>query len=133
MLYLVLNLKRNSCFHTFLPFQFWMRFNFQMFQNYSLVCNISKKNLSLNSFFFSKTQQTKRDFLSFQWLRVTETTYCVTENTYCVKVVQIRSLFWSVFSCIRTEYRKKRTKKNSVFGHFSFIENFIFCAVRFNR
>ena len=27
--------------------------------------------------------------------------------------------FWSVFSCIRTEYRKIRTRKNSVFGHFS--------------
>ena len=23
---------------------------------------------------------------------------------YCVKFVQIRSYFWSVFSCIRTEY-----------------------------
>ena len=28
-------------------------------------------------------------------------------------------LFWSVFSCIRTEYRKIRTRNNSVFGHFS--------------
>ena len=27
--------------------------------------------------------------------------------------------FWSVFSCIRTEYRKIPTRKNSVFGHFS--------------
>ena len=33
--------------------------------------------------------------------------------------VQIRSFFWSVYSCIRTEHRKKRTRKNSVFGHFS--------------
>ena len=24
--------------------------------------------------------------------------------THCVKSVQIRSFFWSVFSCIRTEY-----------------------------
>ena len=30
-----------------------------------------------------------------------------------------RSFFWSVFSFIRTEYRKIRTRKNSVFGHFS--------------
>ena len=29
-----------------------------------------------------------------------------------LKSVQIRSFFWSVFSCIRT-------KNNSVFGHFS--------------
>ena len=26
---------------------------------------------------------------------------------------------WSVFSCIKSEYRKIRTRKNSVFGHFS--------------
>ena len=43
---------------------------------------------------------------------------------HCVKSVQIRSYFWSVFSLIRTEYeeseyRKIRTKNNSVFGHFS--------------
>ena len=43
-----------------------------------------------------------------------------------MKSVQIRSYFWSVFSCIRTEYgevqseyRKIRTSNNSVFGHFS--------------
>ena len=43
--------------------------------------------------------------------------------------VQIRSSFWSVFSCtraeygdllsIQTEYGKTRTRKSSVFGHFS--------------
>ena len=46
--------------------------------------------------------------------------------------VQIRSYFWSVFSCIRTGYgdllvnlhiqshnKKIRTKNNSAFGHFS--------------
>ena len=38
---------------------------------------------------------------------------------HCVKSVQIRSFFWSVFSYIRTEGRKIRTRKNSVFGHFS--------------
>ena len=27
--------------------------------------------------------------------------------------------FWSLFLCIRTKYRKIRTRKNSVFGHFS--------------
>ena len=27
-----------------------------------------------------------------------------TSKTHCVKSVQIRSYFWSVFSCIRTEY-----------------------------
>ena len=38
---------------------------------------------------------------------------------HCVKSVQIRSIFWSVFSCIRTEYKKIRTRKNFVLGHFS--------------
>ena len=33
-------------------------------------------------------------------------------SLYCVKSVQIRSFFWPVFFCIRT-------RKNSVFGHFS--------------
>ena len=36
-----------------------------------------------------------------------------------MKSVQIRSFFWSVFSCIQSEYGKIRTRKNSVFGHFS--------------
>ena len=36
--------------------------------------------------------------------------------------VQIRCFFWSVFSCIQSEYRKFRTTKNSV-GHFSHSEN----------
>ena len=39
--------------------------------------------------------------------------------SHCVKSVQIRSFFWSVFSCIRAEYRKILTRKYSVLGHFS--------------
>ena len=37
---------------------------------------------------------------------------------HCVKSAQIRSFFWSVFSCIQSKYRKIRTRKNSVLGHF---------------
>ena len=40
-------------------------------------------------------------------------------SIHCLKSVQIRSYFWSVFSCIRTEYRKRRTRNKSVFGQFS--------------
>ena len=40
-------------------------------------------------------------------------------DSHCLKSFQIRIYFWSVFSCIQTEYRKIRTRKNSVFGHFS--------------
>ena len=38
-------------------------------------------------------------------------------HSHCVKSVQVRSYFWSVFSCIRN-------RNNSVFGHFSRSENF---------
>ena len=50
---------------------------------------------------------------------------------HCMKSVQIRNYFWSVFSCIRTEYgdlvnlriqsecRKIQTRNNSIFGYFS--------------
>ena len=34
--------------------------------------------------------------MSWNWI--------LTDNIHCVKSVQIRSIFWSVFSCIRTEY-----------------------------
>ena len=39
-------------------------------------------------------------------------------NTHCVKSVQMQSYFWFLFSCIPTEYRKIRTRNNSIFGHF---------------
>ena len=46
----------------------------------------------------------------------------ITAHNY-VKSVQKRSYFWSVFSevnlRIQSEYRKIRTRTNSVFGHFS--------------
>ena len=42
------------------------------------------------------------------------------QNTdYCVKSIQIRRFFWSVFYRIRTEYGKIRTRKKTVYGHFS--------------
>ena len=34
-----------------------------------------------------------------------------TVKSHCVESVQIRSFFWSVLFCIRTEYRKIRTRK----------------------
>ena len=63
--------------------------------------------------------------IAFSWMRFS--------NLDCVKSIQIRSYFWPVFSCIWTEYgdllrlrrfiqseyRKIRTRNNSVFGHFS--------------
>ena len=40
-------------------------------------------------------------------------------DVHRVKSVQIRMFFWSLFSCIQSEYRKIRIRKNSLFGHFS--------------
>ena len=45
--------------------------------------------------------------------------YVSSQNCHCVKSVQIRSFFWSIYSCVQSEYRKIRTRKNSAFGHFS--------------
>ena len=47
----------------------------------------------------------------------------ITKEDYYVKSVQIRSYFWSVYSCIRTEYNKIPTRNNSVFGQFSRSDN----------
>ena len=33
------------------------------------------------------------------------------QNMHCMKSVQTRSYFWSVFSCIRTEYGEIRSKR----------------------
>ena len=51
--------------------------------------------------------------------------------SHCVKSAQIRSFFWSVFSRIQSKYRKIRTRKNSVFGHFSRTVILKFCWIDF--
>ena len=45
--------------------------------------------------------------------------FALIPRVYCVKSVQIRSYFWSIFSCIQFKYRKIRTRNNTVFGRFS--------------
>ena len=42
-----------------------------------------------------------------------------TFKLHCMKSVQIRSFSWSVFYCIQFVYKKIRTRKKSIFGHFS--------------
>ena len=55
--------------------------------------------------------------------------FLISDSNKCVKSVQIWNYFWSAFSCvwteygdlllrIQSEYRKIRSKNNSVFGHF---------------
>ena len=41
---------------------------------------------------------------------------------HCVKRVQIRNFFWSVFFCIRTEYRKIRTRKTLYLNTFHAVQ-----------
>ena len=43
----------------------------------------------------------------------------------CLKSVQIRSYFWSIFSCIQSKYRKIWTRNNYIFGQFSLSDIFI--------
>ena len=73
----------------------WVRQN--TFRNFYrvLAIQISKKNNELTLVIFSYIQ--------------------IFQKRHCVKSVQIRSYFWSVFSCIRIEYRKMRTRNNFVF------------------
>ena len=33
-------------------------------------------------------------------------------------IITSSSYYWSVFSCIQSEYREIQTRNNSVFGHF---------------
>ena len=71
----------------------------------------------------------KPDILQITKVKYVDTIY-ILGNYHYVKSVQIHSFFWSIFSCIRTEYgdflpiqsecRKVRTRKNSVLGHFSY-------------
>ena len=67
--------------------------------------------------FFSKLVNSWRRLWIHLWIPIGK---CLKSNRFykvygpehCVKSVQIRSYFWSIFSCIRT-------RNNSVFGHFS--------------
>ena len=89
-----------------------------------------EKNLLKN---LEKSQ--KKKFKKWQrWNTVLERRHCLfigvsilqglgeaitSQRNHYVKSIQIRSYFWSTFSCIRTKYRKIRTRNNFVFGHLS--------------
>ena len=71
----------------------------------------------------------KRQFTSSHWTSDKKSTAIVCRSkcrsslnpcykNHYVKSVQIRSFFWSVFSCIQSEYRKIQSSKKFVFGHF---------------
>ena len=86
--------------------------------------NISKRCILMNALYKSKFS-----YSPLAWMCRSRA------NNHCVKSVKIWSFFWSVFSCIRTEYKdlrskipysvrikRIRTRKNSVFGRFSLSE-----------
>ena len=50
----------------------------------------------------------------------------------CVKSVEIRRFFWSAFSYIHFEYRKIRTRKSSIFRHFSSIVRLLWLKIFFS-
>ena len=67
----------------------------------------------------------RRDSMALQFSLQTifsgvERQYSQLNLVHCEKIVQIRSSFWSVFSCFtQSEYRKIRTRNKYVFGYFS--------------
>ena len=95
------------------------------------VCNFWQKQ----SIMWSNCQKSVRKKIDAEWQSSARFTF-LRNRVHCVKCVQIRSFFWSVFSRIRTEYgeivslriqseyRKKRTRKYSIFGYFSRSGNF---------
>ena len=66
------------------------------------------ENLNACSFSGSRETRWKKIFIFVSFL-------C---NEHCMKSVKIRSFFWSVFSCIQSEFRKIQTRKKSIFRHF---------------
>ena len=58
--------------------------------------------------------------ICFFYLRMTKVK-CIINSMKCPNTV----LFWSVFSCIRTENSKIRSRNNSIFGHFSCSDYYI--------
>ena len=86
------------------PFRYFSK-NVWKFRNWNRLIQ-----LSWNYYYFT--------YFSTYYLNIVDKIPHV-HTSHCVKSVLIRSYFWSVFSCIQSEYRKIRTRNNSIFGHFS--------------
>ena len=65
-------------------------------------------------FFFTDLKVIITFFFTITFITVLE----IKNYKHCVKRVQMRVFFWSVFFCIRTEYKKIRIRKNSVLDIF---------------
>ena len=86
--------------------------------NYIVLFHFEKSNRSTQQIF-----SIDHNIIQLCWKRRLKVAINVNSagSHHCVKSVQIRNFFWSAFCFIRTqsEYRKIRTRKNSVFGFFS--------------
>ena len=80
---------------------------------FNLWSDILKNELCSFKYHFYTERKNKYDYIDLCH------PYVPKNWIHCVKIVQIRNYFWSLFSCIRTEYRKIWTRNNSVFGHIS--------------
>ena len=100
--------------HKYFSQLFWQHFD----TLHSLNClGTEVKTRSDKSFCFKKVKACR---ILNSWMNNLKWIYWNWKSfRQCVKSVQIRSFFWSVFSCIRT-------RKNSVFGH-------ILCSKRANK
>ena len=89
-----------------------------LFWKYSLFCK-GRRQIDITIFIFkliSKGTAWMELYKFPQKPRILPLLLHISKRYHCVKNVQIRSYFWSVFSW--TEYRKIRTRNNSVFRHF---------------
>ena len=71
----------------------------------------SQKNTCARVYFLITLQSLGRPFLTEHlWATVSKICSDISAFRHCVKNVQIRSFFWTVFSCIRDKYGDLRSK-----------------------
>ena len=76
----------------------------------TIFCHFNQQNLIFGKSFylFSITSQNKITLINLcliTWIDLSVLLrWTVLLQTHCIKSAQIRSFFWSVFSCIRTDY-----------------------------
>ena len=76
----------------------------------TIFCHFTQQNLIFGKsyYLFSITSQNKITLINLYlitWIDLSVLLrWTVLLQTHCMKIAQIRSFFWSVFSCIRTDY-----------------------------
>ena len=109
--------RNNICNNYLELFRLKMRYNkFNMHSEFLAPAILLNKLLRKPPPHYSRENMINA-IVKSQWINPFHATFFF--EIHCVKSVQIWSFLWSVFSCIQSEYRKMRTRKNSEFGHFS--------------